>query len=932
MDMDDPWGSPWADEVQVQQPPHPAAIKESHALAAEGPKTPVKASSLALQQQTSSPWDDANSADDNGSGDWAAVPSEAGIGLDGAQDGWGRNLGDDIHVTKNESNGLSAAWNGLSTVPEQVASGLEPSLLPKATDIARQPSPDRWAFDAENNEKPELDMEQSNQEEHFKDMTSIANGNADWDTHDSQFITNGDSKFVNEAGELSIEEVDTIEVPSQEQIFDGMGDHASTSNGASGQLKKGSEEHQEFPEIALQPGTEASIPSKQAEELENMEPGTFNEIQNLPSLLPSAEPIFISHEADPMSSRPSTSPSELSHHEEIFSESPRTSLEEDPTRPHVPRKVSSKVQELVEHFDTLAKHDEAPEIGIGLTDAGEDLVESTKQPHDDDADKEEEAEEVNDEDIDDFGDFEDGQSEVDEPFDEPAQTSSSPVTPSSKVAPKVLERDLQESPEIQTPRKEYGPADFYPDASLLVKLYPHVEDEQSPESCFIPDKVPHDSFTSTEQRKTWYRVSRYGPMRKHNMGDDENYTRVNWIQSEIRAETLKIVARWIEEDRISGRVVLGGGSKAGSMFGWNDQKPAPPSISAAFASKTKKVEVAPVESTVEVPREWPKGLVRDRSTSKGRSSSKPRRKSSVKSVKPLVESKVESPVASFGWSIVPEISQKPHSRGSSSKGSLGTITNAVSTTNSPSPPRKRSSLKRSSSSATTFNPMEPIDNKSVPAVKAHLPPLIPKQNVPSAAPSAAVAQFSNDDDDDGWGEMISSPTTSAQPTFSLPNSLRHKKSQSLGGAFSPLKPSLSPISPIQSMNSGRGHRSTLSFDQIFKPETRSSQSPQIPSSAFATPSNTFPSPIAQIAPALPTGSNDPWASADFSFFDTVSTPPLKTAHAPLPTTLPTKTVSFPNSGVTASPKLHRSKEEIENDRIVQSVVKGLPNLSYMLRR
>jgi hypothetical protein len=32
------------------------------------------------------------------------------------------------------------------------------------------------------------------------------------------------------------------------------------------------------------------------------------------------------------------------------------------------------------------------------------------------------------------------------------------------------------------------------------------------------------------------------------------------------------------------------------------------------------------------------------------------------------------------------------------------------------------------------------------------------------------------------------------------------------------------------------------------------------------------------------------------------------------------------------PRSQKSREEIEQDRIVQSVVNGLPDLSYMLRR
>jgi hypothetical protein len=46
-----------------------------------------------------------------------------------------------------------------------------------------------------------------------------------------------------------------------------------------------------------------------------------------------------------------------------------------------------------------------------------------------------------------------------------------------------------------------------------------------------------------------------------------------------------------------------------------------------------------------------------------------------------------------------------------------------------------------------------------------------------------------------------------------------------------------------------------------------------------------------------------------------------------------KSVTFSTPAVTSiPPRSQKSREEIEQDRIVQSVVKGLPDLSYMLRK
>src|SRR3979490_2780028 len=59
--MDDPWGSPWADET-------PRPLPKSDELGARGPVTPGKP--FGLNKTSSSPWDD-----DDGFGEWAALPA-----------------------------------------------------------------------------------------------------------------------------------------------------------------------------------------------------------------------------------------------------------------------------------------------------------------------------------------------------------------------------------------------------------------------------------------------------------------------------------------------------------------------------------------------------------------------------------------------------------------------------------------------------------------------------------------------------------------------------------------------------------------------------------------------------------------------------------------------------------------------------------------
>ena len=96
--MDDPWGSsPWADELQEQQP-----VKTKEDDVGTKPSAPVRASTLTLEEKTESPWGDVS---DDGFGEWAALPTEdtGGLGLDGADDDWEQNTGDNGELPNVES-------------------------------------------------------------------------------------------------------------------------------------------------------------------------------------------------------------------------------------------------------------------------------------------------------------------------------------------------------------------------------------------------------------------------------------------------------------------------------------------------------------------------------------------------------------------------------------------------------------------------------------------------------------------------------------------------------------------------------------------------------------------------------------------------------------------------------------------------------------
>lgn len=878
--MDDPWGSPWADEIQT---PHPVKLKEDDF--AVKPTTPIKGASLAPEQKTSSPWDD---ADDDGFGEWAAgsAEEEVGFGLDGTNDDWKSNTGNGTGpgLTPTGSHALSTSWNNDLTTPQSDTPTLAPSLLPKPPDILRQPSPDPWALNAHEGEKhaeaaPVL-TEQHGHGENTDESTKFG-------TVDSQDIA-----------------ADPAPLTTADMV---MPEWIGIENGTF---------------MEREAVREVSSPSN-TESIETTKPA---DVSGAHGDVP---------EAGHVSSRPSSSPSELSRPDETTQESPRTSLDEEPKRPSMTRKVSTKVQELVEHFDGLAKQEGVAAPLVGRSGSPDPKMEDVPEVEEEPQIKEEVEE------MDDFGDFEDVQSETEETMDGLGADSAgkSPVDEGSNADIHVPEAVHQEAP-VPIARKDLGPVEFTIDTLALDRLYSGIEAETPSEKLFIPDVVPHDSFSSTQERKTWYRISRYGTMRKHNTGNDENYVRVNWTQSQVRVETLKIVARWIEEDRISGRVVLGGASKGSSIFGWNDSKAAPVPLAAAFAVKNGKQKVIPAAPAVEIPREWPKGLVKTQSVSRASSLSKTRRKSSIKTVA-SEETKPEAklPVANFGWNSDPQGVQD-------SKPQLPAHGKQLSISNSGTPlASAKISLPSQTDTSRTSSPLAEPTKRAIPATEIPPRPHSIAHISISALPALTTSNILSDDDD--WGELVSSPSTNIRPAILPPSGSLHKSTGSLSSAFPLAVPipttsvHLQEVKPEQSSGgwasewmSGSNEVSTSKIMQSVATKT-----PNTSSHNGFTPANTSYmdiafSPSTRISHQTVTApSADPWASADFSFFESSAVPVSKSMAASTPKLPPPKTVTFSTPAVlSASSRNQKSKEEVEQDRIVQSVVKGLPDLSYMLRR
>ncbi|CZT43207.1 uncharacterized protein RSE6_03206 [Rhynchosporium secalis] len=849
MVMDDPWGSsPWADDVQL---PNPIKIEEY----AHQPTTPVRLKRLGLEERLNSPW--GNDDDSSGFGNWAAFPEDTQqtAGLDGTADGSGKQLRDVENPTVSESKDLSVAWDSQSTTGCEGTSFSDLGLTLGAPTISRQPSPDPWAVEVQTGEQ------------------------------ESEEIRGGDILPV--CSKVPIPRSNRSEVPvlqDRRLSVETLVRNECHENGENTTIGDGH--------------PEANASDLNTDEYRENHSGGLLRLE--------------SQESDPVS-RPSSSPSEHSQHEELSQESPRTSFDEEPKfkRPETSRKVSTKVHELVQHLDILAKTDDDEPAANRSVSA--DSAKSQELEDESDISKE----------YDDFGDFEEGQSDDEGAgLDDPQPTMQT----SSEIHDRRTDQHQEPTPSEIALKRDYGIVEYAFEASKLESIFSSSTPQSTSENIFIPDLVPSDNFTSAEQRKIWHRISRYGTKRKHDNGNDENYVRAGWKPSTVREDTLKIVSRWIEEDRISGRVVLGGGSKGSTVFGWNNPKAPAVPLSDVFVKHRKRMST--VSSTAKpasvVPREWPQGLARESSDEKPHIfSSKPRRTSSINAVSaPKSFDVQDSPVPyipSFGWNSGSGDTNADASRLSPRK------TSSFSRTDSRPPGAALAPLKS--------QPSHPLISLAIPSYN------VPSQDstttastddqislVPQHNPIHTGLSMSNVfNEDDDWGEMVSTPATPALPVVPQSRGLRHKKSQSFG-----------VMRPSQTQGGSHGwnndehkktHRSITSFEgirsqQILGPTFSSHCVPPI------VDLSTVPLKLHE-GPQPPP--SDPWVSADFSIFDT--------APAPLPipfVSLISKAAGPAMVKVHAPPpapaRNQKLKEEVEQDRIVQSVVKGLPDLSYMLRK
>lgn len=835
--MDDPWGSPWADETpEIAEKPVDAKPKP----------TIVPAKPQPFDSATKSPWDE-----DEDFGEWAALPGNATqesphATIKYADDDWNFQANEGQEAQGEEvttANDIDSPWTTPSNEPAK-SSPLKPQGV---SGEEKHDLHDPWA--------------QSTQDEQLPHEEAGGSGhNAAPDTSNLHGRISGDTDTSEEQWLKSDLEVSSLphETPSQETT---------------------SKIHiaEPFP----LPMGEPDLPSQ-----DSISPSLISDIPE--------------KEAS-QSSRPSLSLSDRSPHHETVADSPRTSVEEETRRPTLESVDSSKVKQLVQLFDGLAVELPIARDESKSTDSSSDTSEHTSEMPS--------VEGIKDE----FGDFEDGVSYVSatENSNENNVVTSipNPIKTSKKTEGVAIshQEPLKDDMDINSRNS----IRFDIDKSVVNQLYPAIKTLPQSTS-YGPSEIENpilDSFSTVEQRKVWYRISRYGTMRKYNAGEDDNYVRIDWNHSKVREETLKIVQKWMEQDRIGGGLIHGGGGRLESMFSWGKPGQAP------------VVEALPRA-----------GLLGHRTSQAGETfmhSSMPpsehklghsRQQSSVGSTKSIPSSPAE--VSShFSWSTSQPMST-----------SSGASTGDMSTRSHPHPSHSRK-----------VSAISPVSNAFE---QSHPLPIQPLQPQPITVDfeDRNKGTLKAEENDEEWGEMVSSPITPSfpKPPIVPPANRRHKYSHSIMGVLDP-SPTAKSHGIKHFRNASLGHQM-----EDFKPESSKNMAPSfVPQEPGGTSLGGNSKSAAH--------SDDAWAGADFSFFESPSTestgltgsgslqslpkqssPALKPLSARADVSKrfhePANQIKVQPPSAPRAPNVgRRTKEEIEQDRIVKDIIQGLPDLSYMLR-
>ncbi|KAF4980997.1 hypothetical protein FZEAL_3112 [Fusarium zealandicum] len=676
------------------------------------------------------------------------------------------------------------------------------------------------------------------------------------------------------------------------------------------------------------------------------------------------------------------------------------------TRPTALRQPSNKVQELVGLFDGLAKRshsvspvdpsmrrlssnaspvvDTMPVLDLmqepvtieGAEPEAEPELEQVielleTQTHTEEEEKGD-GKEVEDEVKEPLGDLDQAQAESDSWSDFESPTQEEPGTEAPQEQLSVIETTKQDEPSHKpvstAPKPPSTP--FSIDLSKLDDLFPSVP-ASFPEPEPVPDVIIDDSFASISERKSWYRLSRFGSMRMHDLGDDENYVRIGWGNSEVRDRAIRIVRRWMEEDSIAGRVVLGrrGGAAGSRIFNWDSSAPQL-GISELLGRKSHS---------------------RQASLNSKETAASPTAASFGWSSNPAPSLTVAIPPPASNHSPITETSSEaessPVEAANTSPVEAAEATPAFPT-KSPTTDRPHSPIKPIPLQPTTrpLSISQPIPSPTSPLLPQPHSPVKPTPlrtttrpisiSQPISLPMSPLAQppenagwgEDDDDDDDDWGDMVSSPTDQANGFPSMDAIVDATSGDNKGHVS---KPSITTSAPMEDLfgcasteemlSNGRHSLEAPASKGLVQSHSRSStvdwgtSQSLMPSHSSSATVDLNGMPGSSLDALVPTdfmqnkakspvekaNEANVWDSWNLDSFDG-ATGPVGTRKDSMPTRqqlqVPTEPLEAANTQTpltqpqqTPLPVQQPEVDTSKDDEIVTNILRDLPDLSYMLR-
>lgn len=901
--MDDPWGSPWAtnDPNPVPEPPPRASTTL---------ELPGRTLTRHRSSSNISPW----ATEDDGFSDWG--PTDSGLALPpstvttNAWSGWTGENGLNASQTSLQSRaregsiGLPSPPPWPSAAPSGLIPGKTLSRKSSGLSFTRQPSPDPWAAEIS---------------EHRLSLPAAAH--------------------------FSAEQSPFAVLDRHEEV----GEETGASKGME-------EERTPGPEANFEKTTGAdvapmSLQDRDAEVELNAHTGQEPEEQGRED----------QHPDSPSASRHSSVSNESQREERL--DSPITSMDEDSKdkdRVPITRRPSAKVQEMVSLYDGLVK-----KVDAAL------LVPQPTRGRQRSASRALSIQSARTEDASDFGDFEDAEEFV--PSRQPSVSESPRPTDSRGAHVRSISKTSmrnaatatatvtspipEEAPHrFQDLRDKFGPIMYTPDLDLVDKLF-DVEklDKAQPTakdySLDAVDGIIKDSFTEISERRTWYRISRPGTKRKHDMGDDDNYRRATWEGSKVREDATKIVRRWMEEDTYAGRPANGGGPMIkGGGFNWDSKAETREAFSFDQIFGKRKTAQPPKAAAAPIPRPLslqpqPTTSVHSRDSSVG-----------VKSLPPRSPLSIPAPPAgpAFGWSSGANDALTPTSSRPSGQFARQSL--------------EVSSIRSGTSRATSLH--EPESRSSLQL--APLPAARPQQP-PKLKTVVQTIKDGDDDEEEEWGEMVASPADESRPASAIFHSSMNGSMASLSttGPAPPVSvpDTRSTLDAVASkLQHGQKETQCLSVTGPtdvwdFSAFDSKPALPAMPPTTTSKPEFNFDTPLQSPTMTIPSRSGSPASihiprqptppiafrpqHASKSSLSLVRPSPLHNVITPKPHT-PKRVSSKPASPIVSTPKVTVPTMATHIDPLpkavtfaedndpgeaaaVERIVGGLPDLSYMLR-